>query len=63
MFYYTGVDPCTLSPDSGPCSSQIKRYYFNATSKHCETFVYGGCFANGNNFFSQYACEEKCSGK
>ena len=56
-------DPCTLSPERGPCTASITRYYYNVTTQTCQQFLYGGCFPNENNFFTQHNCEDKCSGK
>ena len=56
-------DPCTLSPERGPCTASIIRYYYNVTTQTCQQFLYGGCFPNENNFFNQHDCEDKCSGK
>ena len=60
---YLEPDPCKLPPEKGPFDGKIKRYYFNSTSGLCLPFIYGGCFGNDNNFFSQYLCEQQCSGQ
>ena len=60
---YLEPDLCELPPEKGPCDGKIKRYYFNSTSGLCLPFIYGGCFGNDNNFFSQYLCEQQCSGQ
>lgn len=54
---------CDLPPEGGPCYGYIPRYFFNATSKKCEEFVYGGCQGNGNNFETIESCENKCISK
>lgn len=36
-------------------------WYYNATTKKCEQFVYGGCEGNGNRFESKIECESNCS--
>ena len=63
LLMYLEPDPCKLSPEQGPWSGNIQRYYFNSTSGICLPFIYGGCFANENNFFSKYLCEQQCSGQ
>lgn len=47
---------CQLAKDSGPCYAYFEMFHYNAGSKRCEKFVYGGCGGNGNKF----ATEEKC---
>ena len=54
---------CKLSPDTGPCRAAFTRYFYNPTSEQCETFTYGGCEGNDNNFESLWECELECSGK
>ena len=51
---------CALPPDVGPCRALIPRFFHNATSMKCESFNYGGCFGNENNFISSAECESKC---
>jgi len=36
-------DPCTLSPDPGPCMAAVPKYYFNQESQQCTMFTWGGC--------------------
>ncbi|XP_078366590.1 uncharacterized protein LOC144650724 isoform X3 [Oculina patagonica] len=57
---HVGACVCDLPPEGGPCYGYIPRYFFNATSKKCEEFVYGGCQGNGNNFETIESCENKC---
>ncbi|XP_027703496.1 kunitz-type protease inhibitor 3 [Vombatus ursinus] len=56
------LDPslCLLPPARGNCKSQILRYYYNATSRNCEAFIYSGCHGNGNNFDSVQCCLKTC---
>ncbi|HEY3499827.1 MAG TPA: BPTI/Kunitz domain-containing protein, partial [Polyangiaceae bacterium] len=57
-----GPDLCTLPPESGSCSAAFERWYFNPTRGVCETFTYGGCGANENNFETLEACHAACAG-
>ncbi|PIO23422.1 hypothetical protein AB205_0155910, partial [Aquarana catesbeiana] len=51
---------CDLSPDPGPCKASIEHYYYNQKTGDCETFIYGGCGGNGNNFATKEKCEDVC---
>ncbi|XP_060107483.1 protein AMBP [Heteronotia binoei] len=53
-------DYCRLQVDAGPCLGSAPRYFYNVTSRTCETFIYGGCLGNGNNFRSERACLQTC---
>ncbi|XP_077551062.1 actinia tenebrosa protease inhibitors-like isoform X2 [Haemaphysalis longicornis] len=51
---------CTLDKVVGPCRGFFPRYYYNATTGTCESFIYGGCQGNGNNFVTQELCLKTC---
>lgn len=51
---------CELRPAPGPCLAFFPRFFFNATSKLCQEFIYGGCQGNGNNFKDIESCMNKC---
>ncbi|XP_060596375.1 papilin-like isoform X2 [Ruditapes philippinarum] len=51
---------CNLKPDTGPCRSYVKRFFFNMETCQCEEFIYGGCGGNGNNYITKKECEELC---
>lgn len=46
--------------DEGPCRGEIERYFYNTITQKCETFYYGGCQGNENNFKSFQECQKKC---
>ncbi|KAG7250998.1 hypothetical protein CRUP_003939 [Coryphaenoides rupestris] len=52
--------PCSLPSLQGPCKAYKPRWAYSATLKQCQSFVYGGCGGNENNFESKGACEEMC---
>ena len=54
------ADVCKLSFMSGLCDKNEKRWFFNSTSNQCESFTYGGCFGNENNFKNNYTCSKTC---
>lgn len=57
---HLSADSCRLSQDSGPCSGMVSRFFYNSSSMACETFLYGGCLGNGNNFYSEKECLQAC---
>ena len=46
--------------ESGPCRGSLSRFFFEAKSKECKEFIYGGCGGNENNFMQKSDCEKKC---
>lgn len=44
----------------GPCEAAIPRYSYDGASRSCQSFVYGGCQGNGNNFETKGECEANC---
>ncbi|XP_055281888.1 serum basic protease inhibitor [Moschus berezovskii] len=55
-------DFCLEPPYTGPCKAKMIRYFYNAKSGFCETFVYGGCKAKSNNFKRAEDCMRTCGG-
>lgn len=54
------VDTCSLKKETGMCRAAVNRYYFNSKTSSCESFIYGGCGGNSNNFSSKEKCENRC---
>lgn len=54
------VDSCFLPPNSGPCTAELVRYFYDANLERCRQFIYGGCEGNGNVFFTEEDCLEAC---
>uniref|UniRef100_A0A183GZA3 BPTI/Kunitz inhibitor domain-containing protein n=1 Tax=Onchocerca flexuosa TaxID=387005 RepID=A0A183GZA3_9BILA len=50
----------SLPLDAGPCTVNLKRYYYNYTNKICIPFNYSGCPGNSNNFINKRDCEKFC---
>jgi len=51
---------CQLPMKTGLCRAAKKRFYYNANTKTCKLFTYGGCGGNGNNFETMEECIGKC---
>ncbi|XP_032939783.1 kunitz-type serine protease inhibitor 4-like [Catharus ustulatus] len=56
------ADRCRLPALTGRCRASIPRWFFNASAGSCESFVFGGCGGNRNNFGSERECRESCGG-
>jgi hypothetical protein len=54
------VATCELPAETGHCRAAIPRWYHNSTTGECESFIYGGCGGNENNFATQEECEAAC---
>ncbi|XP_059146257.1 carboxypeptidase inhibitor SmCI-like [Physella acuta] len=54
-------DMCYLEPVVGKCKATIERYYYDQKSKACNTFNYGGCEGNANNFETKQQCLHECT--
>jgi hypothetical protein len=54
------LDPCTQPAVAGPCDAAFLRWYHNVLTGTCETFVWGGCEGNANNFPSAETCAATC---
>lgn len=53
-------DICLLKKEVGLCRALIQRFFYNSASQRCESFDYGGCGGNENNFSTLNECNEKC---
>ncbi|XP_032814791.2 carboxypeptidase inhibitor SmCI-like [Petromyzon marinus] len=52
---------CTLPAKPGDCRAAFPRYFFNRSTLRCESFIYGGCHSNENNFETMQECRAACS--
>ncbi|MBN2895775.1 MAG: BPTI/Kunitz domain-containing protein [Campylobacterales bacterium] len=69
MILHTGCTPtqtpaspdprCETVPQTGKCRGHFEKYYFDASSATCKTFVWGGC-GGVVPFDSLEACEAAC---
>uniref|UniRef100_A0A1A7YII5 Serine peptidase inhibitor, Kunitz type, 2 n=2 Tax=Iconisemion striatum TaxID=60296 RepID=A0A1A7YII5_9TELE len=53
---------CEVEVKVGPCRASIKRWYFNKEMGSCQTFSYGGCKGNKNNYETEESCKATCAG-
>ena len=53
------MDVCSLPPDPGPCDGVCPRFFYASTGQ-CDTFTYGCCKGNANNFLTMEECEATC---
>jgi len=56
-----GAALCSLPADTGPCRASITRYAYSAEMLRCQTFVWGGCQGNNNNFETLASCLAACA--
>ena len=61
-FYFLHISEniCELRPALGPCDRTVTKYYYNMDTLSCQTFTYGGCLGNHNNFVSEEKCMSYC---
>ncbi|ELW61655.1 kunitz-type protease inhibitor 4 [Tupaia chinensis] len=53
-------DPCKMDMEPGSCYEIQFRYFYNTTSKLCQSFFYTGCNGNMNNFVLKIDCQVAC---
>uniref|UniRef100_A0A672H631 BPTI/Kunitz inhibitor domain-containing protein n=1 Tax=Salarias fasciatus TaxID=181472 RepID=A0A672H631_SALFA len=53
---------CRLPARVGPCRAAFPRFFYNVTSQTCDSFIFGGCENNTNNFQTVEECLAECSG-
>jgi spondin-1 len=58
--YETTQVVCNLKPDEGPCRGSHPRFFYNPVKQSCESFVFGGCRGNQNNFLTVEQCMSTC---
>eukprot|EP00095_Tigriopus_kingsejongensis_P000585 snap_masked-scaffold372_size192401-processed-gene-0.28 protein:Tk00585 transcript:snap_masked-scaffold372_size192401-processed-gene-0.28-mRNA-1 annotation:"tissue factor pathway inhibitor isoform x1" len=53
-------DACQQPLDRGSCDMNVTRYFYDPIIADCESFVFGGCQGNRNNFAQRHKCRKIC---
>ena len=53
---------CNQEPDTESCGIRERAFFYNATTRRCERFVYGGCERTHHRFSSLSECWGTCHG-
>lgn len=56
-------DVCSLPRVVGRCRAAMPRFHFSQATGRCESFIYGGCGGNENNFRSYQDCQDTCEAR
>lgn len=59
MFFLL-AELCLLPKAVGQCWASMPQWWFNITGGSCQSFVFGGCKGNANNFLTEQECQESC---
>ncbi|KAM8903653.1 kunitz-type protease inhibitor 2 [Spinachia spinachia] len=55
------TEHCGAEPEVGPCRAAFQHWYYNSETGTCQSFIYGGCKGNKNNYNSKESCMETCT--
>ncbi|XP_035477824.1 kunitz-type protease inhibitor 2 isoform X2 [Scophthalmus maximus] len=55
------TEHCAAEPQVGPCRAAFQHWFYNSQTGICQSFIYGGCRGNKNNYVSKESCMATCS--
>ncbi|KAM4664643.1 kunitz-type protease inhibitor 1 isoform 2-T2 [Discoglossus pictus] len=55
------AEHCHASKKIGRCRGSFTRWWYNPETGECETFTFGGCKANKNNYLHREECDLACN--
>ncbi|XP_070762381.1 kunitz-type protease inhibitor 2 [Enoplosus armatus] len=55
------AERCGAEPQVGPCRAAFQHWYYNSETGSCQSFIYGGCRGNKNNYVSKESCIAACA--
>lgn len=51
---------CNQKKEPGPCRGAFTKWFFNPDANECQSFNFGGCRGNSNNFNTHQECAKVC---
>lgn len=57
------LEKCEAKYQTGPCRASIQRWFYNKETGNCQTFIFGGCRGNKNNYPDEDSCKSACVGE
>ena len=60
IWFVLSADACFQPKEVGDCKAIQPRFYYNASTRKCQRFIYGGCDGNDNNYPTEEACAFAC---
>ncbi|XP_035011029.2 kunitz-type protease inhibitor 2 isoform X1 [Hippoglossus stenolepis] len=55
------AERCGAEPQAGPCRAAFQHWFYNRHTGTCQSFIYGGCRGNKNNYISEESCMAACT--
>ncbi|XP_010746297.2 kunitz-type protease inhibitor 2 isoform X1 [Larimichthys crocea] len=55
------AERCGAEPEVGPCRAAFQHWYYNRETGSCQSFIYGGCRGNKNNYMTKESCMTTCT--
>ncbi|KAI4795205.1 hypothetical protein KUCAC02_031571 [Chaenocephalus aceratus] len=55
------AERCGADPEAGPCRAAFQNWFYSRETGSCQTFIYGGCQGNENNYETKQHCMDTCT--